>query len=537
MKQFDRNSLISILKETVEWDVLIIGGGATGLGIAVDAATRGYKTLLVEQEDFAKGTSSRSTKLVHGGVRYLAQGNISLVKEALKERGLLLQNAPHLTKNESIIIPCYSRMRGIFYGIGLKLYDWLSGKLSIGRSKVISKKEVIKRLPTINQSSLKCGVLYHDGTFDDARLAVNLAQTSIENNGVTLNYCKVISLIKNGDNTICGAKLLDKEANKEYSVKAKVVINATGVFADEILQLDNHDAKSIIRPSQGIHLVLDNSFLQSEDAIMIPRTDDGRVLFAIPWHHHVLVGTTDTPLDTHSLEPRALESEIEFILRTAAKYLSKAPKRTDVLSVFAGLRPLAATDDSKEKTKEISRSHKVIISDSGLVSVIGGKWTTYRKMAEDTLSKIIKQQMLPSKKCITENFKIHGYTKRNLNDSLAIYGADEKGIKDLMATHTEWAKSLNNNSDILIVQIIWAIRHEMARTVEDVLARRTRILFIDAKVALVLAPKVADIMMEELGRDETWKKEQINSFRELAQGYLLKYTPDVSPEGIKKIRV
>jgi glycerol-3-phosphate dehydrogenase len=533
MKQFDRNSLINAIKETVEWDVLIIGGGATGLGIAVDAATRGYKTLLVEQEDFAKGTSSRSTKLVHGGVRYLAQGNIGLVKEALKERGLLLQNAPHLTKNESIIIPCYSWGRGFFYAIGLTFYDWLSGKLSIGRSKLIYKKEVIKRLPVINQSSLKCGVLYHDGTFDDARLAVNLAQTCIENNGVTLNYCKVISLIKNDKGRICGAHISDKETNEVYEVKAKVVVNATGVFADEILKLDNRDAKSIIRPSQGIHLVLDNSFLQSKDAIMIPHTDDGRVLFAIPWHDNVLVGTTDTPLNSHSLEPRALESEIEFILKTAAKYLTKKPKRSDVLSVFAGLRPLAATDDDKEKTKEISRSHKVIISGSGLVSVIGGKWTTYRKMAEDTLAKMIKQQMLPAKKCITENFKIHGYTTQNSNDSLTIYGVDEKGIKQLMATNAEWAKPLSNNSDILIAQIIWAIRHEMARTVEDVLARRTRILFVDARVARSLAPKVAEIMRRELGMDEEWKQNQIDSFLALANGYLLDPAKLKSPSMIK----
>ncbi|MEO9005221.1 MAG: glycerol-3-phosphate dehydrogenase/oxidase [Ginsengibacter sp.] len=521
MKLFDRNLLVNSLDETVEWDVLVIGGGATGLGIAVDAATRGYKTLLVEQADFAKGTSSRSTKLVHGGVRYLAQGDISLVREALKERGLLLQNAPHLTKNESIIIPCYSWGRGFFYALGLKVYDWLSGKLSIGISKLISKEEVIKRLPTINQTSLKCGVLYHDGTFDDARLALNLAQTCVENGGVALNYCEVISLIKDTENKICGASISDKETGKVYNVKAKAVVNATGVFADEILKLDNENVKSIIRPSQGIHVVLDKSFLQSNDAIMIPHTDDGRVLFAIPWQNHVLVGTTDTPLDQHSLEPRALESEVEFILRTASKYLDRAPKRADVLSVFAGLRPLAATDDTKEKTKEISRSHKVIVSDSGLISVIGGKWTTYRKMAEDTLAKIIKLQMLPFKKGITENLKIHGYAHQIVNDMLAIYGSDEKAIKDLMDANKTWAERLSSNSNILIVQIIWAVRNEMARTVEDVLARRTRVLFTDARKAIELAPKVAAIMMEEMGHDERWKSKQVESFAELARGYLL----------------
>ncbi len=521
MKLFDRNEQIRRVKETKQWDMVIIGGGATGLGIAVDAATRGYKTLLVEQEDFAKGSSSRSTKLVHGGVRYLAQGNISLVREALEERGLLLQNAPHLTKNESVIIPCYSWLRGLFYAVGLTLYDWLSGKLSIGRSKLISGKEVVKRLPTINRSSLKCGVLYHDGTFDDARLAINLAQTCVAYNGVTINYCKVTALTKNEHNVIDGVKILDKETGEVYEVKAKVVVNATGVFVDEILKLDNAGARSMIRPSQGIHLVLDSSFLQSPDAIMIPRTDDGRVLFAIPWYNKVLVGTTDTPLNSHSLEPRALPEEVEFILKTAGKYLSRQPEKADVLSVFAGLRPLAATDDSTDKTKEISRSHKIIISGSGLVSVIGGKWTTYRKMAEDTLSEIIRQQMLPPKKCVTRHLKIHGYTTESSKGSLSLYGADEKSIRALMAADVAWSSPLSTQEEIYGAQVIWAVRNEMARTVEDVLARRTRILFIDAKAAHDLAPRVAEIMMKALNRDEAWKERQVELFSALANGYLL----------------
>ncbi len=520
MNAFNRDFLINCIKENFEWDILIIGGGATGLGIAVDAATRGFKTLLLEQEDFAKGTSSRSTKLVHGGVRYLAQGNIALVKEALKERGLLLKNAPHLTRNESIIIPCYTWFRGIFYTVGLKLYDWLSGKLSIGKSRLINKKELVERLPTIKKDSLKCGVLFHDGTFDDARLALNLAQTCVENSGITLNYCKVLSLIKNQDNQIIGATFLDKETANIFEVKAKVVVNATGVFADDILKMDAPEAKSIIRPSQGIHLVLDHSFLQSKDALMIPHTDDGRVLFAIPWYQNVIVGTTDTPLQSHSLEPRALQGEIDFVLKTAGRYLSKAPARKDVLSVFAGLRPLAATDDTNEKTKEISRSHKIIISKSGLVSVIGGKWTTYRKMAEDTLSKIMKYKMLPLKNCVTEHLKIHGYEKlQGETDALSIYGADEDGIKQLMSENESWGISLGKDIEITKAQVIWAIRHEMARTVEDALARRTRALFVDARSAYSLAPIVADIMMKELNRDEAWKNSQIHAFQQLAKEY------------------
>ncbi len=521
MKSFDRKILIKELGNETEWDILIIGGGATGLGIAVDAASRGFKTLLIEQEDFAKGTSSRSTKLVHGGVRYLAQGNINLVKEALKERGLLLQNAPHLTKNESIIIPCYSWAKAVFYATGLTFYDWLSGSLSLGNSKIIFRKDLNKRLPTLKKKTLKCGVLYHDGTFDDSRLAINLAQTCVEHGGLTLNYCKVVSLSKAG-NKISGATVLDKETGNTYEIKAKTVVNATGVFADEIIKMDNAGSKSLIRPSQGIHLVLDKSFLKSTDSIMIPHTDDGRVLFAIPWYDKVLVGTTDTPLNNHSLEPRPLESEIDFVLKTAGKYLSEKPEKEDVLSVFAGLRPLAATDDGNEKTKEISRSHKVIISDSGLVSVIGGKWTTYRKMAEDTLFKMMRRNMLPSKKCITADLKIHGYSVENSNGALAFYGADRYKIEELIASEPTLARTLSDETDIIAAQVIWAVRNEMARTVEDFLARRTRVLFTDAKLAIKLAPEVAQMMMKELAKEQAWKENQVVSFSDLAKGYLLK---------------
>ncbi|MEO8821691.1 MAG: glycerol-3-phosphate dehydrogenase/oxidase [Ginsengibacter sp.] len=525
MNLFDRNTLIKSLKETPEWDILIIGGGATGLGVAVDAAFRGFRTLLVEQEDFAKGTSSRSTKLVHGGVRYLAQGNIALVKEALKERGFLMKNAPHLTKNESFIIPCFSWVKGIFYATGLKMYDWLAGKKSLGKSKLISKKEVLKRLPAIKKDFLKCGVLYHDGIFDDARLAINLAQTCVEKGGVTLNYCRVISLVKNQEGKLCGAKIIDQESKEIFTIKAKVIVNATGVFADEILKMDKPETKPLIRPSQGIHLVLDKSFLQSDDAIMIPHTDDGRVLFAIPWHEKVLIGTTDTPLNSHSLEPRALESEIEFVLKNAGNYLSKKPGREDVLSVFAGLRPLAASGDESAKTKEISRSHKIIISSSGLVSVVGGKWTTYRKMAVDMMLKIMERKMLPHKNGNTEDLQIHGYSTEFKSPSpLSYYGSDEKEIKKLIDENESWAQTLSTHTNIIIAQVVWAVRSEMARTAEDVLARRTRVLFFDAKLAISLAPKVAEIMMKELNRDEEWKIDQINTFRELATGYLLNKT-------------
>lgn len=523
MKQFDRNTLINELQSNENWDIVVIGGGATGLGLAVDAASRGFKTLLLEQGDFAKGTSSRSTKLVHGGVRYLAQGDIGLVVEALRERGRLLHNAPHLTKNESIIIPCYSWGSGLKYVLGLSFYDWLSGRLSFGKSRLIRKKTLNKRLPTIQKEGLKCGVLYHDGTFDDARLALNLAQTAVEQGAVCLNYFKVTALHKNENNRLSGVSVLDAESGKTYTVQTKVIVNATGVFVDDILQMDNERAASLIRPSQGIHLVLDKSFLGSSDAIMIPKTDDGRVLFVIPWFDKVLMGTTDTPLNKHSLEPRALETEIAFVLRTAGRYLEKQPTRKDVLSVYAGLRPLAATDDSTDKTKEISRSHKVIISDSGLVSVIGGKWTTYRKMAEDTLLKITKKGMLPSKDCVTQNLKIHGAAPLDLSqDPLSGYGNDRSALEALIKTNAAFGQPLGGYPGILQVQVIWAIRSEMARTVEDVLARRTRLLFRDARKAIELAPVVAAIMKDELHQDNNWQQQQILDFTDLANGYLIK---------------
>lgn len=522
MKLFDRQRLINVLSTTPEWDVVVIGGGATGLGIAVDAAARGCKILLLEQNDFAKATSSRSTKLIHGGVRYLAQGNVRLVREALRERGLLLKNAPHLSKNESFIIPCYSWFSGFFFAFGLKIYDWLSGRLSLGKSELIGKKQVLKRLPGVQEKNLKCGVLYHDGAFDDARLALNLAQTCIEKGGVALNYCKVTGLTKNHDGKVSGVVVEDVETGNVHKVRSNVVINATGVFVDDILRMDNPVAGSLIKPSQGIHLVLDRSFLSGEDAIMIPRTDDGRVLFVIPWYGKVLVGTTDTPLETHALEPRALEREVDFVLANAGKYLSKQPMREDVLSVFAGLRPLAAGDKNTQKTKEISRGHKIIFSKSNLVSVIGGKWTTYRKMAEDTLGKIIQKRLLPDKECKTADLEIHGYRENNQGGLLAFYGADEAEVTRLAESDEALGRMLDDVENISVAQVAWAVRHEMARTVEDVLARRTRVLFLDAKAALRLAPEVASIMMKELGKSEEWKVEQLASFSELAAGYLLK---------------
>ncbi len=509
--------------ETV-WDLIIVGGGATGLGTAVDSASRGYKTLLLEQSDFAKGTSSRSTKLVHGGVRYLAQGNIGLVREALHERGLLLKNAAHLVKNETFIIPVYSWWKTVLYTVGLGIYDLLAGKRSFGRSKRISKAEVISRLPGINPKSLRGGVLYHDGQFDDARMAINLAQTAMEQGAMVLNYTKVTQLLK-ANGKVTGVLAMDVETGKTYQINGKTVINATGVFVDDLLKMDEPHKKPLVRPSQGIHIVVDSSFMPGNDALMIPETDDGRVLFVVPWHGKLLIGTTDTPLNEHSLEPIALETEIEFVMRTANKYLAKTITRNDVLSVFAGLRPLAAPAEGSASTKEISRSHKLIVSPSGLITITGGKWTTYRKMAEDTVDAATRIAGLPFQKCITADLSVHGNKLEiDRSDHLYVYGADREAVLELLKDNPGWSQKLHPAFDYMQAEVIWAIRNEMARTVEDMLARRLRALFLDARAAIEMAPAVARLMATEMSQSEVWQKAQVVAFEEVAKGYLINHS-------------
>ncbi len=519
---FNREQLISTLSGVKTWDVIIIGGGATGLGLAVDSATRGYKTLLLEQVDYAKGTSSRSTKLVHGGVRYLAQGNIDLVREALHERGLLEKNAPHLVKNQSFVIPNYRWWEGIYYTIGLKAYDFLAGKLSLGKSTHVNKSQTVERLATIRQKGLYGGVVYKDGQFDDSRLAINLAQTAIEQGATLLNHFKVTDLVQDASGQITGVEAKDTETDLKHTFEANLVINATGVFSDDILKMQKADAKKSIVPSQGVHLVFDKSFLPGDDAIMIPKTDDGRVLFAVPWHDKVLVGTTDTNLDDHSLEPQAQEQEIEFILRTFNNYLSKPVKRSDVRSIYAGLRPLAAPKDDSEKTKEISRSHKIIVSDSGLLTITGGKWTTYRRMAEDTIDKAISLKRLPKKECQTKDLAIHGAMPTTERDNhMYIYGTDQEAIKSLITDDASLGEKLHPRLPFLKAEVVWAVRYEMARTVEDVLARRVRALFLDADAARSMAAEVATIIAKELHRDDAWKLQQIDQFTTLAGHYCI----------------
>ena len=518
-----RNALLhQLITHDDVFDFIVIGGGATGLGVALDAVTRGASVALFEQDDFTKGTSSRSTKLVHGGVRYLAQGDLSLVLEALRERGLLRKNAPHLVKNQTFLIPCYRWWEGAFYTIGLILYDLMAANLGLGRSFCIGPKRAVKTIPMLRKKGMKAGVIYHDGQFDDSRLAVNIAQTAVEAGACLLNYMKVTELIKQ-DGKVCGVKVMDMESGLSHTVRSKTIINATGVFADDILQMDEPGKKPTVQPSQGVHLVLDSSFLQSNCAIMIPKTADGRVLFAHPCHDMIVVGTTDTVMKHAGVEPVTLQGEIDFILSTAGQYLTRPPQRKDVLSVFAGLRPLAAPRSHDKKTKEISRSHKLIVEKSGLITIIGGKWTTYRKMAQDTIDLAYTKMHVKVPECVTESYSIHG-SKANpdYNDPLYVYGSDAEEIRSLIASSPAMGEKLHPDYAYTAGEVIWIVRNEMALSLEDVLARRLRILFLDAYAAIAMAPRTAQLIASERDKDQDWINNQIELFNSLASNYILK---------------
>ena len=508
-------------RHTRPWDLVIVGGGATGVGIAVDAASRGYETLLLERGDFGKGTSSRSTKLVHGGVRYLERGNIPLVVEALRERGILRQNAPHLVNDLAFVVPNYDWWEAPFYWLGLKVYDVLAGRHGFGSSEILSREETLARLPTIETAGLRGGVVYYDGQFDDARLLLNLAQTAAERGAVLLNYAEVTGVTKGPDGLVDGVLARDAEQGERWRIGARVVVNAAGPFSDSVRRLAEADARPLIAPSQGIHLVFDRTFLPGDSAIMVPRTSDRRVMFAIPWHGHTVVGTTDTPIAIPTPEPRPLEEEIVFILETARKYLHKAPTRSDVLSVFVGIRPLVRSE-GRRVTALLSRDHTIHVDASGLVTTVGGKWTTYRRMAEDTVDRAAELARLPEKPCVTKTLRIHGYdTDAERFGALKAYGSDAPGIQDLMRADSSLAVPLHPALPYTGAEVVWAARVEMARTVEDILARRLRALFLNARAAVAMAPAVAKLAGRELGWDADRQRGEADAFSELARGYML----------------
>jgi glycerol-3-phosphate dehydrogenase len=516
-----REAMVQRIRERQEpWDIAVIGGGATGMGVALDAAARGLDVVLVEGHDFGKGTSSRSTKLVHGGVRYLEQGNVALVMSALKERGLLRQNAPHLVHDLAFVVPNYSWWEAPFYGIGLKLYDLLAGKYGFGPSQLLSKEETLRRLPALDPEELRGGVVYYDGQFDDARLLVHLAMTAAEQGAAVVNYFPATGLLLNGDGYVHGLTARDEETGEEFRVDARVVVNATGVFTDHVRLMGDVAAERLLVTSQGIHLVFDRSFLKGETALMVPKTSDGRVLFVIPWHGHAVAGTTDTPIDTPSMEPEALETEIEFILETAGRYLARPPKRDDVLSVFAGLRPLVKGDG---KTSALSRDHLIHVDQNGLLTITGGKWTTYRHMAEDCVDHAITLGRLREVPCPTRDLHIHGWMEdaEGLGD-LDVYGADAEQVKAIAASDPELAERLHADLPVIGAEIAWGAREEMSRTVEDALSRRTRSLFLNARAAMAMATPASRILARELGRDEAWAETQRAKFCRLAGQYVVK---------------
>ncbi|HEY4249100.1 MAG TPA: glycerol-3-phosphate dehydrogenase/oxidase [Lacunisphaera sp.] len=506
----------------ITWDVLVIGGGATGLGVAVDAAARGYRTALVEQHDFAKGTSSRSTKLAHGGVRYLRSGEIGLVRGALRERGLLARNAPHLVRRRGFVIPVYRRIDLPIYGFGLKAYERLSGQLSFGASRRLSVAETKRLLPTVRVDGLRGGVLYYDGQFDDARLALALAQTADDQGATVINYARVVSLPKK-DGRIIGAEIVDQETERQFTVRARVVVNATGIFTDEIRRLDDPTVLPMLSVSSGVHLTLDRSFLPGEHALMIPHTSDGRVLFAVPWQDHVILGTTDEPRDAAELDPRPLEREIQFLLEHANHYLTKPVARADVLSVFTGLRPLVRKGNVAA-TKSLSRDHVIAVSPGGLVTITGGKWTSYRKMAEDAVTSAAEAGSLPVREAKTQSLRLHGAPATRgaaTARRFAHYGTDVAALERLIETEPALARDFHPRLMLCGAEVVWAARHEMARTLDDMLARRNRALPLDARAAIEIARPVAELLARELGRDKRWVAAQVTEFATLAARHLL----------------
>jgi glycerol-3-phosphate dehydrogenase len=501
------------------WDLVVIGGGATGAGVAVDAASRGYDVLLVERGDFGVGTSSRSTKLVHGGVRYLRQGHVGLVREALRERGRLRRNAPHVVHDLPFVLPCYSHWERAFYGAGLTAYDLLAGRERFGRSLVVSTREVRRRLPTVRAEGLRGGVVYHDGQFDDARLLIHLVHTAADLGATVLNYAPVARVTREPGGRVDGVIVRDLDGGAEWRATARVVVNAAGPLCDAVRRLADPGIAPLVAASQGSHVVLDQSFLPGGSALLVPKTPDGRVLFAIPWHGHTLVGTTDIPIPEAPPDPRPTSEEIEFILETAGRYLERQPRRGDVLSTFAGVRPLVRADG--RHTASLARDHAIRVDASGLLTITGGKWTTYRSMAEQCVNRAAALAGLRRRPCQTHELRIHGYheSPADLGD-LAVYGSDATAIRSLMEDETSLAERLHSALPYRGAEVVWAARAEMARTVADVLARRTRALFLNARAAVEMAPRVAELLARELGRDAAWAASEVAAFKELAKGYV-----------------
>lgn len=514
-----RADLIDRLQAPHTYDIAIIGGGATGLGVALDAAVRGFSVVLVESHDFAKGTSSRATKLVHGGVRYLAQGNISLVREALQERTRLLANAPHLAQPLPFVMPSYKFWEAPFYGVGLKMYDALAGKAGLGATQFLNREETLRLQPTARQAGLKGGVKYWDGQFDDARLALALARSAARAGALLVNYCAASGLVHEAGKLV-GLHVADQESGQTLTLRAKCIVNAAGVWVDQLRLLDGQaigrEAKPMVAPSQGVHIVVDRSFLPTDHALLVPKTADGRVLFAVPWLGKTILGTTDTPRNDLAREPLAFREEVDFILGESARYLSRAPQPADIKSIWVGLRPLVKPpEDDGDSTQALSREHTVLVSKSGLVTVTGGKWTTYRAMAEDVLDNCFSADLLAKRPGgVTANLRLVGAQEASHRISgppgVHLYGSEAGDVLALPGSDRILGGGLTE------AMVRFAARHEYARTVEDVLARRSRLLFLDAALAKALAREVAELLEQETGANP-----RLAEFLMLADQYLV----------------
>lgn len=515
-----REDFLREIGEDREWDVIVTGGGATGLGTALEAVSRGYRTLLLEAEDFAKATSSRSTKLVHGGVRYLQQGNVKLVLEALRERGRMLRNAPHLAHRRAFVIPAYAFWELPFYGAGLTVYDLLARREGLGRSRILSKSGTREALPTVRETGLKGGILYYDGQFDDARYAIALLRTFVDLGGTALNYAPVTALTKR-TGTVSGVLATDRETGERFECRGKVVINATGIFSDDLRVMDEPGTEPIVTVSQGSHFVLPRRFLSGDSAMMIPRTSDGRVLFAIPWHGQVVVGTTDDLVPEARYEPQAMPDERRFLMEHIERFLGNRPSAAEIQSVWSGQRPLVRHGHAAS-TAAISRDHTVLISNSKLVTVTGGKWTTYRKMGEDVVDRAAPLAGLAVAPSKTPNLRLHGWSLQPeaRNEWERVYGADLRSLHSLAEEDPDLDEYLDPELPCRRAEVVWAARYEMARTVEDVLARRTRALFLNARASLEAAPEVARLLARELGCNEEWQHEQLSRFRAITAQYV-----------------
>lgn len=505
------------------WDIAVIGGGATGLGIAVDAASRGCRVILLEGADFAQGTSSRSTKLVHGGVRYLQQGNVSLVMEALRERGIMRRNAPHLVHDLAFIVPSYEWWQSPFYGLGLRVYDMLAGRYGFGRSTNLSRRQVVEAIPSIQQEGLKGGTRYFDGQFDDARFALALAQTAADEGATVLNYARVTGFLRAAAGELEGLHVRDEVTGDAFELRARIIVNATGPFSDSVRRMDHPDARPLIAPSRGSHVVLDRAFLPNDSAIMVPHTSDGRVMFAIPWLGVAVIGTTDIPVDRVDPQPQPSDDEINFILDTANRYLARPAARSDIRSVFAGIRPLvhAGVD---ARTASLSREHTIVIDpQSGLITIAGGKWTTYRKMAEDVVDQAVELGSLEAGPCRTETLRLHGAidaSEESESDSaLSRYGSDAPLVAVTLAVSPSNAELIHPDLPLTVGEVEWFCQREMAITIDDVLSRRSRCTILNARAACRAAPLVAQIMRRALARNDSWVEAQLASFDEVVSSH------------------